>query len=176
VYRPVPPSAGYSEESLSARVGELGQLAANIALSSKTTAKSRAEQARLQLNSLNEWHRTLPPIMQLGWLNRTDSHDIPWYTKRSLLQLHMLFLGLFNEPYRACLAEVGRARLGDNSGELEAQENMKIVENECILAARQCSRVVSLLQTDNLIRSHCWVSMYANHNVYRCSSSNRPLL
>jgi hypothetical protein len=161
LYHPSPTDAVSPAESFQHRVGELGRLAAYITLDPEIATKPRVEQARLRLESLNEWHRTLPPTMQLRWLNHATS--VPWYTKRSLLQLHMLFLGLFNEPYRSCLADVGRSRLSETTSELETLDSMKVVEKECVIAARQCARVVSLLQTDNLIRSHCWVSMYVHH-------------
>jgi hypothetical protein len=176
LYRPSLPDAGYHSETFQDRVGQLGRLAAYIAFDSKIATQPRVEQARLRLESLNEWHRTLPPFMQLGRLNRADAHTIPWYTKRSLLQLHMLFLGLFNEPYRSCLADVGRSRLSDPSSESEDLESMKNIETQCVSAARQCARVVSLLQMDNLIRSHCWVSVYVDHDVHCSTSSDRVLV
>jgi hypothetical protein len=102
--------------------------------------------------------------MQLSRLSLADPLTMNWYTKRSLLQLHILFLGLFVEPYRQCLVDLGRMRVSDISSEPEEFEIMKNIEEQCILAARQSARVASLLQSDNLIRSHCWVSVYVQSN------------
>jgi len=98
--------------------------------------------------------------MQLSQLSLADPLTMNWHTKRSLLQLHILFLGLFIEPYRKCLTDLGRIRLSDTPCEPEDLELMKNIEEQCVLAARQSARVASLLQSDNLIRSHCWVSVY----------------
>ena len=146
-------------EILQERVVELGQLAAYIALDLNTASQPKAAQARVYFESLNEWHRTLPPPMQLSRLSLADPLTMNWHTKRSLLQLHILFLGLFIEPYRDCLVDLGGFRLSNTPIESEDLEALKAVEEQCVLAARQSARVASLLQLDNLIRSHCWVSV-----------------
>jgi hypothetical protein len=97
--------------------------------------------------------------MQLSRLSLADPLATTWYTKRSLLQLHILFLGLFIEPYRALLVDLGKSRLRDPASKLVNLEIMKNIEMQCVSAARQSARVASLLQIDNLIRSHCWVSV-----------------
>ena len=158
------PSESHTKSGLGVlqeRIGELGQLAAYIALDLKTANQPKAKQARVHFESLNEWHRTLPPPMQLSRLSLADPLTLNWHTKRSLLQLHILFLGLFIEPYRNCLVDLGRYRLSNIPIESQDLETLKTVEEQCVLAARQSARVASLLQTDNLIRSRCWISMYA---------------
>ena len=162
MYQPSSPRAAYGSESLQERVGQLGQLAAYAALDLKTDAQPKAAQAQSHIESLNKWHRTLPPPMQLSQLSLANPLAMNWHSKRSLLQLHTLFLGLLIEPYRYGLINLGRYRLNNNGAtmalhDLEALEN---VEQQCVLAARQSARVASLLQVDNLIRSRCWVSVY----------------
>ncbi|PVH91055.1 hypothetical protein DM02DRAFT_373241 [Periconia macrospinosa] len=100
--------------------------------------------------------------MQLGRLRLADPVTTNRHTKRSLLQLHVLFLGLVVEPYRNCLIEIGRFRLSGTPMVLDGLNALRHVEDQCVLAARQSARVASLLQTNNLIRSHCWVSIYAS--------------
>ena len=102
--------------------------------------------------------------MQLSRLSLADPLTVDWHTKRSLLQLHILFLGLFIEPYRDCLVDLGQFRMGKTSFEPGDLRGLKSVEEQCVLAARQSARVASLLQTNNLIRSHCWVSVYVPPN------------
>jgi len=160
------PPRSQTEDSLGVfqeHVGELGQLAAYIALDLKTAAQPKAAQARVHFESLSEWHRTLPPPMQLSRLSLADPLTVDWHTKRSLLQLHILFLGLFIEPYRDCLVDLGQFRMGKTSFEPGDLRGLKSVEEQCVLAARQSARVASLLQTNNLIRSHCWVSVYTSY-------------
>ncbi|KAH7084734.1 hypothetical protein BKA63DRAFT_1660 [Paraphoma chrysanthemicola] len=144
-------------------VGELGRLAAYIALDLKTANQLKAALASAHFESLNQWHHTLPPPMQLSRLSLADPLNMNWSTKRSLLQLHILFLGLLVEPFRDHLIDVARLRLGEaaspNQKDLDAWFR---VEEQCVLAARQSARVTSLLQIDNLIRSHCWVSIYTS--------------
>jgi hypothetical protein len=98
---------------------ELGQLAVYVALDPNTTSQPNAAQARVYLESLNEWHRTLPPSMQLSRLSLSDPLTMSWHEKRSLLQLHLLFLGLFVKPYRGCLVDLGRFRLSNTPIETE---------------------------------------------------------
>lgn len=162
LYRPSTTHDGDQPVTFHQRVGELGQLAAYIALDLKKASQPKVEQAKVHFESLNRWHRTLPPPMQLSRLSLADPFTIAWHTKRSILQLHILFLGLFVEPYRTCLVDLGNSRLDRSSDKLEDLETMKNVEKQCISAAQQSARVASLLQIDNLIRSHCWVSLYVN--------------
>ncbi|KAF2125851.1 hypothetical protein P153DRAFT_324148 [Dothidotthia symphoricarpi CBS 119687] len=157
------PPTSHAEQDLDVfqeRVGELGQLAAYIALDLKTATQPSAAQAQLHFESLNGWHRTLPPPMQLSRLSLANPLSLNWQSKRSLLQLHILFLGLCIEPYRSGLIDLGRLRLGISPLEPETLHTLKSVEKQCVMAARQSARVASLLQTDNLIRSRCWVSVY----------------
>jgi hypothetical protein len=138
----------------------LGRLAAYIAVDLKAAIQSNGVQASVHLESLGEWHRTLPPPMQLSRLSIADPYDLDWHSKRSLLQLHIIFLGLFIEPYRDGLVDLARSRLGDATLNPEDFEALHHLEEQCILAARQSARVTSLLQINDLIRSHCWVAMY----------------
>jgi hypothetical protein len=100
--------------------------------------------------------------MQLSQLSLADPLAMNWHSKRSILQLHVLFLGLLIEPYRKSLANLGRYRLSNISAALEDLKVLKNLEEQCVLAARQSARVASLLQTNNLIRPHCWVSLYTS--------------
>ena len=161
-YRSPPLHAERKDSVFQERVGELGRLAAYIALDLKKASQPKVAQAAAHFESLNEWHRSLPPPMRLSQLSLADPLTTAWYTKRSLLQLHILFLGLFIEPYRDCLLDLGRFRLDTTSIVSEDLDALRHVEGQCILAARQSARVASLLQTNNLIRSRCWVSMYVD--------------
>ena len=176
MYQPSSPRAAYGSESLQERVGQLGQLAAYAALDLKTDAQPKAAQAQSHIESLNKWHRTLPPPMQLSRLSLADPLTIDWHSKRSLLQFHILFLGLFVEPYRKCLLDLAAFRLCSSSIRAEDLEALKTVEEQCVLAARQCARVVSLLQIDDSIRSRCWVSVYVNSNTNCFTSSDARLV
>ncbi|CAG5180806.1 uncharacterized protein ALTATR162_LOCUS9432 [Alternaria atra] len=141
---------------------KLGQLSAYIALDLKTAALLKSEQVRAHLGSLNEWHRKLPPPMQLSRLSLTSPFTTNLTTKRSLLQTHILFLGIFVEPYRKYLVDLGSFRLSNELVEFDGLEDLEHLEEQCILAARQSARVASLLQIDNLVRAHCWVSIYTS--------------
>jgi hypothetical protein len=172
LYHPPRLRAEHEPGLLQDRVGQLGQLAACIALDLKTTTRPKVKRAHVHFESLNEWHRSLPPPMQLSQLNLADPLTINRHSKRSLLQLHILFLGLFVEPYRDCLVDLGRIRYDNVPIKSEDLETLKNVEEQCILAARQSARVASRLQIDDSIRSRCWVSVYVNSNWNRITSSN----
>jgi hypothetical protein len=97
--------------------------------------------------------------MQLSRLSLASPFTINWHKKRSVLQLHILFLGIFIEPIRGCLVDAGQLRMRDIPIEPLYLERIKHVEEQCMLAARQSARIVSLLQVDRLVSPHCWVSM-----------------
>ena len=141
------------------RIRALGQLSAYAALALKSATQPKAQQARNHLESLNNWHRTLPPPMQLSRLSLVDPFTMNKAAKRSLLQSHILFLGVFIEPYRDCLGQLGEFRLRNEPMKNDNLGNLIHVEEQCVLAARQSARVASLLQTDGLVRAHCWISM-----------------
>jgi hypothetical protein len=143
--------------SFHAHIGELGRLAAYIALILKNPATTELGHVRGYLNTLDQWHRTLPPPMQLSRLNLADPLAETDHTKRALLQLHILFLGLFIEPFRTCLVDIGNIRLGNITASRQDVEIMEQIEGQTIEAARQSSRIVGLLQVNQLIRSQCWV-------------------
>jgi hypothetical protein len=97
--------------------------------------------------------------MQLSQLSLARPFSMNAAMKRSLLQTHILFLGIFSEPYRKCLVDLGNFRLSNVSVEINGLEDLVYLEEQCVLAARQSARVASLLQIDNLITARCWISM-----------------
>jgi hypothetical protein len=138
-------------------IGELGRLAAYIALDVQSPASINLGHVNGYLNTLDQWHRTLPPPMQLSQLNLADPLAETGHTKRALLQLHILFLGLFIEPFRTCLVDIGNMRLGNLTASEQDRDVMEQIERQSIEAARQSSRIVGLLQINQLVRSQCWV-------------------
>jgi hypothetical protein len=125
----------------------------------KDPNRSNVLQAQGYLYALNQWHQNLPSAIQLSQLNLADPLAQTGYTRRTLLQLHTLFLGLFFEPFRACLAELANIRLGNIAAKREDIAGMEYIEAQSVLAARQSARVASLLQLNQLLRSHCWVTV-----------------
>jgi hypothetical protein len=95
--------------------------------------------------------------MRLSRLNLADPLAQTGHTKRALLQLHTLFLGMFVEPFRKCLVDISSIRLGKTIASQQDWQIMEKIEGQCIQAARQSSRVVGLLQVNELVRSQCWV-------------------
>jgi hypothetical protein len=100
--------------------------------------------------------------MQLSRTSLANPSTVGWHTKQSLLQLHILFLGLFTKPYWDCLVKLRRCHLSNALVVLEDFNTLKHVEEQCVLAARQSALVAFLLQIDNLIQSHCWVPEYVD--------------
>jgi hypothetical protein len=146
-------------ESVRERVCDLGRLATYIALDLRDPNQSTLQQAQKFMNTLNQWHRTLPLSMQLSRLNLEDPSADTGQARRALLQLHILFLGLFIEPFRSCLVDIGNVRLGEKISTPTDVETMEYVEKQSVLAARQSARVASILQINQLVRSHCWVAV-----------------
>jgi hypothetical protein len=95
--------------------------------------------------------------MRLSRLNLADPLAQTGHTTRALLQLHTLFLGMFIEPFRTCLVDIGNIRLGKTTATQQDWQIMQQIEGQCIQAARQSSRIVGLLQVNELVRPQCWV-------------------
>jgi hypothetical protein len=171
--RPPHPDFADQLEPIHERIGELGQLAAHITLDLKIAGQPRVVQAQGCFEALNEWHRSLAPPIQLSRLSLANPTTIGCHTKRSLLRLHTLFLGLVIEPYRSFLVEVGQSRLCNIPIESGLLQAMKDIEAQCVLAARTSARVASLLQIDNLILSHCWITVYVSYQRIRSMNTNK---
>jgi hypothetical protein len=161
-YFPLALDDEFPETTFHYQVGQLGELAAQISLDQTRTMHLRAEQALTHCHALNEWHSNLPEHMQMKYLQLRDAEGIAKHTRRSLLQLHTLFLGLFTEPHRLLLVDVGTSRLEDGKSGPASHDDVAEFEKQSMLAARQGARVVSLLHFDNMIRAHCWVSIYTS--------------
>ncbi|KAF2648357.1 hypothetical protein K491DRAFT_763129 [Lophiostoma macrostomum CBS 122681] len=151
-------------DTYQARIFELGRLATYAALGSKKEVEGPpAMKERYYLESLMHWQRTLPPFMQLSHISLSAPLALSSDVKRSLLHLHILFLGLFIAPHKKCMLVLGQFRLGDIHISVEDLEALTSVESQCVLAARQSSRVASLVQFDNLVRAHSWILLYASY-------------
>lgn len=61
------------------------------------------------------------------------------------------------EPYRKCTFVLSQFGLGDILLSAEDLEALTSVEDLCVLAARQSSRVASLVQFDNLVQPRSWI-------------------
>ncbi|KAK7177959.1 hypothetical protein PSPO01_15990 [Paraphaeosphaeria sporulosa] len=110
---------------------ELSRLATYVALDLKNAVEQpKAAHARQYLDSLTQCHLILPPPMRHSHISLANPLTLDWHKKRSLLQLHILFLGLFIEPYRICLIELGRVRLGDKLTDREDLEALINVEEQ----------------------------------------------
>ncbi|KAK7177929.1 hypothetical protein PSPO01_16022 [Paraphaeosphaeria sporulosa] len=130
------------------RMFELGRLVTYAAIDLNTWSKPKATHARRYLDTINRWHRVLPPPMQFSRLSRADLLTMERYTLRSALRMHMLFLAMFIEPYKQCLIDLGSFRLGEMPIEDEDLEALRSVEEQSVTAARQSARVAALLHTE----------------------------
>jgi hypothetical protein len=55
--------------------------------------------------------------------------------------------------------DIGRVRLGTFVATGEDIKSLEYIETQAVLAARQSARVASLLQVNQMLRSHCWVAV-----------------
>jgi hypothetical protein len=160
-----------SSDSLHYQTEELGQMSARMTLDMKDGKAPKREQVRAHTDVLNDWHRHLPPNMHLNQLNGHKSANFPYHMKRSLLQMHFLFLVQLIEPRRDLLISLAESRL-QRPGQHFGNEDDIEDERQCISAAQQGARTVSILQFDNMIRPRCWVCVYVVSR--RVSSSFWP--
>jgi hypothetical protein len=101
----------------------------------KAATQAKVAQAVTHFESLNEWHRPLPPPMQPSGIIPANPLAVKWHTKWSLLQLHILFLELCTEPYWDSLVDLGRFGFNNAPVVMEDFDTLKHVEEQCVLAA-----------------------------------------
>lgn len=147
-----------SPASVHENVASLGDIATQISINRQVDLPISIEHVQFHMDALNLWHSSLPPEMQLSRLRENES-DVPPHVRRNLLHLHTMFLGLFTEPHRSLLVDLGHRRLSNKWEGLESPNTVLDFEAQCLSAARQGARITGLLHIDDMVRAHCWISM-----------------
>jgi hypothetical protein len=108
---------------------------------------------------LQAWYDELPEPLRL---QVTGHDDLPVETKRSILHLHMLYLGAMMLLYRRVTTQFLKsyAHGGRNSIlHLHPRETFVQQSAEAVLAASTSARIVKLLLEDDGVFKHCWLVM-----------------
>lgn len=111
------------------------------------------------MGKLDAWHAALRLTMHLATLNSERSDALCPRQKFCLLLVHLLYLGavtLLHKPVLAALAEVRRSA----TWTLDVPpDEVRSIEEDCILAASQGARVVLLLKGDTSYTTQCDIVM-----------------
>lgn len=110
---------------------------------------------------LQTWYQELPEAMRL---EASGHDDLPVEIKRSILHLHMLYLGAIMLLYRRVATQFlqGFATTGAIPGgflDFHTREMFVRQSADAILAASTSARIVKLLLEDNGVFKHCWLVM-----------------
>ncbi|OAA36667.1 nitrate assimilation regulatory protein nirA [Metarhizium rileyi] len=114
---------------------------------------------------LQGWYDELPETLRLGVISH---ENLPIGTKRSVLHLHMLYLGAIMLLYRRVATQFLRSYLAggfSSSSNLHLHPREAFVQQstEAILAARTSARTVKLLLEDDGVFKHCWLVIFQTY-------------
>ncbi|GAO20109.1 hypothetical protein UVI_02008780 [Ustilaginoidea virens] len=109
------------------------------------------------MQDLQRWYEELPDCVRLESSGRDG---LQTETKRSIMHLHLLYLGAMMLLYRRVVTQFLQSYLiGSSPGVLQMSCNDVIVQqaNETVLAASTSARIVKLLMDDQAVFKHCWL-------------------
>ncbi|KJK81283.1 hypothetical protein H634G_03302 [Metarhizium anisopliae BRIP 53293] len=112
---------------------------------------------------LQSWYGELPESMRLGV---TAHEDLPVGTKRSILHLHMLYLGAIMLLYRRVATQFLQSyAVGGLGGSLHLHPREAFVQQsaEAVLAASTSASIVKLLLDDDGVFKHCWLVIFQTY-------------
>jgi hypothetical protein len=108
---------------------------------------------------LQHWYQQLPEEMRL---DATGQDDISLESRRTVLHVHLLYLGTVMLLYRRIAAQVlQQYTTGCIMGRLQTSLPKTVIElsEESALAARTSARIVKLLHEDDGVFKRCWLVM-----------------
>ncbi|QUC21010.1 uncharacterized protein UV8b_05251 [Ustilaginoidea virens] len=112
------------------------------------------------MQDLQRWYEELPDCVRLESSGRDG---LQTETKRSIMHLHLLYLGAMMLLYRRVVTQFLQSYLiGSSPGVLQMSCNDVIVQqaNETVLAASTSARIVKLLMDDQAVFKHCWLVIF----------------
>ena len=112
---------------------------------------------------LQTWYKDLPPPMRLDTISKDDRLALE--TKRTILHVHLLYLGAIMLLYRRIASqylrflnlEKERATWQMPVGEAVAEQSA-----EAVMAASTSARILKLLLLDDSVFRRCWLVMYVD--------------
>lgn len=110
---------------------------------------------------LQNWYDLLPSQMHLPTLCR---QDLPVEARRSILATHLLYLGTRMLLYRRIASQFVQSSTADREIKIVNkcyEGNLLCHADQAVIAARQSSRILGLLQAERGIFKKCWLIMYA---------------
>ncbi|KHO01294.1 nitrate assimilation regulatory protein nirA [Metarhizium album ARSEF 1941] len=112
---------------------------------------------------LQDWYQELPESMRLGASVR---EGVPVGTRRSILHLHMLYLGAIMLLHRRIASQFLKwyaVRGCPSSLDLTSRYVFVQQSAEAVLAASTSARIVKLLLDDDGVFKHCWLVIFQSY-------------
>ena len=111
------------------------------------------------LKNLRMWYKQLPDVMRMDAIGR---ESLALETRRSILHLHLLYLGAIMLLYRRVVSQFLRSRYTGRKRDILPMpiEGLLLDHSiEAVLAASTSSKILKLLLEDNSIFKRCWIVM-----------------
>lgn len=147
--------AHMSETDVQELAGEIALLKADIL----TDARWETLDASIidkHMTRLDEWYCGLSAEIRLAALLSDQGSVLPPSRRRGLLFVHVLFLGTIILLHRRILTSMAAAQLRDLPG---LPKKLVTYSDRPIIAARQITQVICLLDHEKDIFGWCWLCM-----------------
>ena len=108
---------------------------------------------------LQDWYEELPESMRLGV---TTHESLPVGTKRSIMHLHILYLGAIMLLYRRVVTQFLESyAIGVPNSSLRMHPREAFVQHsgDAVQAASTSAGIAKLLLEDDGVFKHCWLVM-----------------
>lgn len=108
-------------------------------------------------HDLQQWYEELPSLIRL---ETAGQDNVPVETQRSIMHVHLLYLGAIMLLYRRVASGQLLANLREHwNAESHIPSNEQLVDasHQAILAATTSARILKLLFDNNAIFARCWL-------------------
>jgi hypothetical protein len=119
------------------------------------------------IRDLQRWYDDLPVQLQIGYAGR---EDLPVETRRSILHVHLLYLGAIMLLYRRIASNFAMSYTARKDDNLHYKPMAKLLHShgtETVLAAHSSARILKILLDDGSVFKRCWLVMWVSSPAIR---------
>ena len=138
---------------------KVGQLSTQISQDVGNSIPPHIEVIKLHMQKCIDFNREMPPTMHLAALGSDNASYLSGIQRRSLLLVHLLYLGAVTLMHRRLLVYVAEGRLPGNQNVVITEE-IKGYHDYCLLTAQQAAGVAKVILDDGTLPKQCWVAVY----------------
>jgi hypothetical protein len=123
-----------------------------------------AQSIETVIADLQRWYAELPEVLRIGYAGREDLNT---ETRRSILQIHLLYLGASMLLYRRIASKFAMPYCVRKDDDVRYETMEKLLNRhstETVMAAHASARILKLLLDDNGVFKRCWLVMWVSRS------------